>query len=71
LMAQANQEYPFEELVEELNLVRDSSRNPLFDVVFSLQNIDEIHMEAEGLKFNDININGTISKFDLTVTLTA
>ncbi|WP_142288577.1 non-ribosomal peptide synthetase, partial [Bacillus thuringiensis] len=35
LMAQANQEYPFEELVEELNLVRDSSRNPLFDVVFS------------------------------------
>ncbi|MCU0286302.1 MAG: amino acid adenylation domain-containing protein [Acidobacteria bacterium] len=29
-----NQEYPFEELVEQLSLFRDASRNPLFDVLF-------------------------------------
>jgi hypothetical protein len=31
-----NQEYPFEELVVQLGLQGDPSRNPLFDVVFSL-----------------------------------
>ena len=33
-----NQEYPFEELVEKVTLDRDFSRNPLFDVMISLQN---------------------------------
>ncbi|MCP4146735.1 MAG: SDR family NAD(P)-dependent oxidoreductase, partial [bacterium] len=29
-----NQEYPFEDLVENLSLTRDTGRNPLFDVMF-------------------------------------
>jgi tyrocidine synthetase-3 len=33
-----NQDYHFEELVVELGLQGDRSRNPLFDVVFSMQN---------------------------------
>ncbi|QJB38102.1 LLM class flavin-dependent oxidoreductase [Chitinophaga oryzae] len=39
------QSYPFDELVDELQLRRDMSRNPLFDVMVSLQN-------------NDINLAG-------------
>jgi amino acid adenylation domain-containing protein len=32
-----NQDYPFEDLVKELNVQRDTGRNPLFDSVFSLE----------------------------------
>ena len=40
LQAYEHQEYPFEELVEKLNVRRDLSRNPLFDTMFVLQNMD-------------------------------
>ena len=34
-----NQDYPFEELVDILNLERDTARNPLFDVMFNFLNL--------------------------------
>ncbi|NIM11547.1 MAG: amino acid adenylation domain-containing protein [Candidatus Aminicenantes bacterium] len=40
LNAFENQEYPFEELVEKLAVVRDTGRNPLFDVMFALQSVE-------------------------------
>ena len=33
-----HQEYPFDELVNDLNIQRDTSRNPLFDTMFIYQN---------------------------------
>jgi amino acid adenylation domain-containing protein len=35
-----NQEYQFEDLVDELSVSRDTSRNPIFDVMFTLQEVD-------------------------------
>src|SRR5688500_6357468 len=35
--AQLYQDLPFEKLVEELNLVKDTSRHPIFQVVFGVQ----------------------------------
>jgi len=35
-----NQEYQFEELVTSLKIKRDISRNPIFDTMFVLQNVD-------------------------------
>jgi amino acid adenylation domain-containing protein len=35
-----HQSYPFDELLDELNLQRDKSRNPLFDIFISLENED-------------------------------
>jgi iturin family lipopeptide synthetase A len=37
LEAFANQDYPYEELVEQVVTARDTGRNPLFDVVFTFQ----------------------------------
>ena len=35
-----NQEHQFEDLVEQVPVNRDAGRNPLFDVMFVLQNVD-------------------------------
>ncbi|MCP5102042.1 MAG: non-ribosomal peptide synthetase, partial [bacterium] len=41
LEAFENQDYPFEDLVEKVTVARDISRNPLFDVMFALQNLED------------------------------
>lgn len=70
LKAYENQDYQFEELVEKLNIKRNLSRNPLFDVMFVLQNIDMDEVNIEGLKFTPYHNPFQISKFDLTLTAT-
>ncbi|MCP4178736.1 MAG: amino acid adenylation domain-containing protein, partial [bacterium] len=61
-----NQDYPFDSLVEELDIKRDMSRSPLFDVMVVLQNNDEVSVEIEGLNLSPYNTENTISKFDMT-----
>ncbi|MBE9103653.1 amino acid adenylation domain-containing protein, partial [Nostoc cf. edaphicum LEGE 07299] len=67
LEAYIHQDLPFEKLVEELQPTRDLSYNPLFQVMFVLQN-----MPKPDLSLSDVSItyeegyNGT-SKFDLTL----
>ncbi|GAA4279088.1 non-ribosomal peptide synthetase/type I polyketide synthase [Aquimarina mytili] len=61
-----NQSYPFEELVKELKIARDNSRNPLFDVMFVYQNYEEAKNETEGLVFKPEQFNHTSSRFDMT-----
>ena len=68
LKSYENQDYQFEELVDKLNLRRDLSRNPLFDVMFTLQNLETIELEIEGLKFSSYEIRQAPAKFDLTFT---
>jgi len=41
LEAFENQLYPFDQLVEQLKLSKDGSRNPLFDVAFSMLNAEK------------------------------
>ncbi len=67
LEAFENQDYQFEGLVDRLNLRRDLSRNPLFDTVFSMQNMDTGSVEIEGLKFSPYEFEYKVSKFDLTL----
>jgi len=47
LKAFENQEYPFEELVDKLSLKRDTARNPLFDVMFVLQNMNTVSADQD------------------------
>lgn len=71
LQAFEHQAYPFEELVEELQLQRDMSRNPLFDVMVILQSYETGRIDAAkelpGLAVTVYKEGeGTVSKFDLT-----
>ncbi|MFF2886822.1 amino acid adenylation domain-containing protein [Paenibacillus sp. NPDC057967] len=67
LQALQRQAYPFEELVEKLKLDQDNSRNPLFDVMFVLQNMDRAVMEGDGVVFGEMPFDAGTSKFDLTL----
>ncbi|RFM33508.1 hybrid non-ribosomal peptide synthetase/type I polyketide synthase [Chitinophaga silvisoli] len=70
LEAYEHQMYPFDELVDQLSLQRDVSRNPLFDIMVVLLNTRINNTEAAQLhdvKVKDFDNGGhQISKFDLT-----
>ncbi|HEV2734136.1 MAG TPA: condensation domain-containing protein, partial [Longimicrobiaceae bacterium] len=65
LGAYAHQDLPFEKLVEELHPERDLSRNPLFQVLFALQNAPDEELELAGLKLTWQWVDTTTAKFDL------
>jgi fengycin family lipopeptide synthetase D len=65
LNAFENQDYPFEELVEQVEIDRDVSRNPLFEVMFVFQNMDFPKVEIAGLKISPYKHKSRRSKFDL------
>ncbi len=66
LSAYDNQDYQFEDLVDRLNLQRDMSRNPLFDVMFTMQNIQSLEMQTEHLIFKPYGQEHKVAKFDIT-----
>ncbi|WP_236078356.1 MULTISPECIES: condensation domain-containing protein, partial [Bacillus] len=69
LQAYENQEYPFEELVEEVTVHRDMSRNPLFDVMLVLQNNESIELDLNGSKVESTEVEFKVAKFDLTFSI--
>ncbi|WP_164779844.1 AMP-binding protein, partial [Paenibacillus kobensis] len=69
LKANENQEYPFEELVEAVEVRRDLSRNPLFDVMFVLQNNEQSSLAMNGLTMTSLGSEHSIAKFDLTLSI--
>jgi amino acid adenylation domain-containing protein len=67
LGAYAHQDLPFERLVEDLRLTRDLSRNPLFQVMFVLQNARLGAMELPGLTLSPVEVDSGTTHFDLTL----
>ncbi|WP_432403717.1 amino acid adenylation domain-containing protein [Wukongibacter sp. M2B1] len=67
LEAYENQDYQFEELVEKLNIKRDMGRNPIFDTMLVLQNMERKELEIEGLKMTPYGFKNKTSKFDITL----
>jgi amino acid adenylation domain-containing protein len=68
LKAYENQDYQFEELVEKLKVRRDLSRNPLFDMMFVMQNIESRNEAIAGLRIRPYPYDTMVAKFDLTLT---
>ncbi|ELS00501.1 amino acid adenylation enzyme/thioester reductase family protein [Xenococcus sp. PCC 7305] len=69
LGAYSHQDLPFEQLVEELKPERHLNRNPLFDVMFSLQNAPEAELTLPGLTLSSFEESGNTAKFDLSLDM--
>ncbi|YAP80750.1 non-ribosomal peptide synthase/polyketide synthase [Xenorhabdus stockiae] len=74
--AKAHQDMPFEQLVEALNIERDTARHPLFQVMFSVQAFDEHNggenPSANRLPFKPVTLDEPLyspAKFDLSLFL--
>ena len=67
LRAYDNQEYPFEELVDALDVQRDISRNPLFDVMLTMQNVEMPEFQMPEVTCTPIMVEDIVSKFDISM----
>ncbi|MEV8532122.1 amino acid adenylation domain-containing protein [Streptomyces sp. NPDC051211] len=63
-----HQEVPFERLVEQLRPERDPSRNPLFQVMFDVQESATGGPRVEGLDVEHFLLPWGSAKFDMTAT---
>ena len=73
--AYQHQEYPFDELINKLNLKRDASRSALFDVMVVLQSQGQLkslsrQKNIAGLQLESFPFNRKTSRFDLSLTFT-
>ncbi|WP_298738830.1 condensation domain-containing protein, partial [uncultured Chitinophaga sp.] len=71
LDANEHQAYPFDQLIDDLQLQRDMSRSPLFDVLIDYHDNKERKINSDqlpgGLKISPFDAGTqTVSKFDLT-----
>uniref|UniRef100_UPI000A6F08CB condensation domain-containing protein n=1 Tax=Abyssisolibacter fermentans TaxID=1766203 RepID=UPI000A6F08CB len=65
LEAYENQDYQFEDLVGKLSLTRDISRNPLFDTMFVLQNMESESLKIDGLRIEPVEVENKTTKADI------
>jgi len=61
------QDYPFEQLVQRLDLAAEPGRNPLFDAFFAWQNIDFYEFSRGGLDVRVDLVNPGTTRFDLNL----
>ncbi|MEE8583435.1 MAG: amino acid adenylation domain-containing protein, partial [Acidobacteriota bacterium] len=69
LQAFTYQDLPFEKLVEHLQPERDLSRNPVFQVMFALQNLPSREFAGTGLEIRQLSSKAGSTRFDLEVHL--
>jgi len=67
IKALSHQVYPFDELVNNLNITRDNSRSPLFDTMFIYQNDGMTPVHFNGINAKYYFPDTKISKFDLSL----
>ena len=69
LAAYSHQDLPFEYLVEQLHPERNLNRNPLFQVVFILQNASTETFQLPGLTITPLASQNWTAKFDLYLSM--
>ncbi|REG14281.1 non-ribosomal peptide synthase protein (TIGR01720 family)/amino acid adenylation domain-containing protein/natural product biosynthesis luciferase-like monooxygenase protein, partial [Archangium gephyra] len=63
----AHQELPFERLVDALQVRREPSRSPVFQVVLNVINVPPPQAEMASLRMSGVKINSDTTKFDLSL----
>ncbi len=66
----AHQKYPFYELVKNVDIVRDNSRRPLFDVLFVYESGGNPNLNFENIESQYYVPENKTSKFDITLEVT-
>jgi acyl carrier protein len=70
LEAYAHQDLPFEVLVEALHPPRDLSRSPVFQVMLSVLNFQQVHATGKKELSPTVSVDRQAAQFDLTVAVT-
>ena len=70
LKAYENQIVPFEKIIEQLQVDRDTSRSPLVQVVFNFQNTPIAEFKMSNLSVKSLALHNQTSKFEITLDLT-
>ena len=70
LEAYEHQDLPFERLVEDLQAERSLSHNPLFQVMFILQNAPGSPLKLPGIQANRVRLVTETAHFDLSMSIT-
>ncbi|MDE9511634.1 amino acid adenylation domain-containing protein, partial [Xenorhabdus bovienii] len=68
--AKAHQDMPFEQLVDTLEIERDTARHPIFQVMFGVQNFGGNQTDEARLPFSPVKLDGVLyspAKFDLSL----
>ena len=66
LEAYAHQDMPFEQLVEQMQPERTMSRNPLFQVMFQMENTPKEELPLPGLVLSPVEVERVTTQFDLS-----
>jgi amino acid adenylation domain-containing protein len=69
LAAYANQDLPFEKLVEDLQPVRALGHTPLFQVVVALNNTPRERLDIAGVESEVLTLERTTTRFDLSLSM--
>ena len=64
-----HQEVPFEKIVDALNIPRDVSHSPLFQVMFSLNNTTLERQQISDVTVEPLLVHSGTAKFDLTLEM--
>ncbi len=67
LDAFSNQDYQLEELLDKLKITRDASRNPLFDTLFVMQNMDIPEVQIKDAIIRPYVFDTETTRFDLSL----
>ena len=70
LNAYNHQTYPFDELVKKLNVVRDTSRSPVFDILFTYESEGIPKFDFGGIPVEYYIPENKTSKFDFSLEVT-
>lgn len=66
--AQANQDIPFEHLVEKLEVTRSTSHTPLFQIMFTVNSHNRANIDIPGVEFKPIGGGRPAAKYDLSIS---